>query len=84
MVARVLGGSFASSPIKVLNIAITSVSLKDVADSVSSMVEYPAASSFDDASKMGRTTRAKLVTAVCNWCVAVICKIHKQEIILSI
>jgi len=40
--------------------------LKDVADSVSSMGECPVASSFAAASKIGRDTRAKLVTAVCN------------------
>jgi len=76
---RIVGGSVASNPIEVLNIAITSVSLKHVAYSVSSMGDCPVASSVAAASTTGRDTRVELIIAVCKCCVAVICKIDNYK-----
>ena len=76
-VASVFGGSFASRPSSVLNMASTNVVLHFNREaSMSGLISLHWLARVD-ASRMGRAASAKVLRAISSWCVAVIWSIKK-------
>lgn len=78
-VASVFGGSFASRPSSVLNMASTNVVLHFNREaSMSGLIPLHWFARVD-ASRMGRAASAKVLRAISSWCVAVIWSIKKVD-----